>query len=157
MDPATLYAMFDGDDIDGKRYALGDPIDADINVGVRNLLVAQGRISSAKPDGSGIVTDTTRNPADMSRAELLAELSSDMPDDKLADAVAQKRAQQADTDDDGEDESYAALKDRDPATLKTAELAIVAEAEGVTFSDDDKTNALKAAAIVSAREAKAKG
>lgn len=47
--PMTYKANFDGDEIDGKRYALGDTIDAKVDAGTIAFLVQNGRITPNSP------------------------------------------------------------------------------------------------------------
>lgn len=47
-DEVKLYAQFDGDEFDGKRYALGDEVKG-LDAGTRDYLVSIGRISAAPP------------------------------------------------------------------------------------------------------------
>lgn len=150
------YAMFDGEEIGGKRYALGGPID-DVDATTLDVLVGLGRVSSTKPalDVNRLPLTTTKAVEDMSRTELEAAAMDAMrarlgeaTDDDLRRAVTAHR----DATDDGGDTyaeraaAYAALKDKPLDSLKTAELEIVAAAEGADVSKA-RTNSDRVAAI----------
>jgi hypothetical protein len=96
MDPAKLYAQFDGDEVDGKRYALGEPLDEKVDFGTRSVIEASGRWATTPPDKDAH-TSLPGLPSTlmMSRAELIAELTAGMPDSDLRDALDRKREDEA--------------------------------------------------------------
>lgn len=93
MDRKPLFAQFDGDEVDGKRYGIGDELDGGTDAGTIAYLTGTGRFSATKPgEGSPIPAGADRRPtADMSRAEILAELGAGESDDRLRDALEMKR------------------------------------------------------------------
>lgn len=93
--PTPLYAQFDGDEIDGKRYAIGEEIDLDRHTpGTLTYLSGLGRLGGSKPT-EGVIIDTTVPVSAMNRAQLLAELSVHHADDDLREAVQAKRDHEA--------------------------------------------------------------
>jgi hypothetical protein len=102
----VYIANFEGDEIDGKRYSLGEAIDSKVDAGTIRFLVQNGRISEQEATDSGASPLGTReatNPAgatfdptiavrNMDRNALLAELSAEQSDDDLRAAVERKRA-----------------------------------------------------------------
>jgi hypothetical protein len=164
MDRPKLYAQFDGDEIDGVTYGLGDEIKDTVDAGTIAFLEGRGRIASAPPSVSSMIPIVDKPLDAMNRAELertfVAEADlSTASDEDLKRAIQAGRdkaaAGSSDDDSDDDDEVYSDLKGKDLSKLKAGELAIVAEAEGVTFGDGVKTNADKVAAIQTARDAKA--
>lgn len=109
MADKKYYAQFDGDEVDGKVYKLGEPLKDSVDAGTITYLVGMGRIGSTPPaepnkdagdlglpDDSDPRTAQLRvladlDPMDMTRAELvahLAELATDgREDDELREAV----------------------------------------------------------------------
>lgn len=65
-EPSGYIANFDGDEIDGKRYALGDRIDSNVDAGTIAFLVTQGRITPTTEGMAGTPsggTDEATRPA----------------------------------------------------------------------------------------------
>lgn len=93
MDRKPLFAQFDGDEVEGKRYAIGDELASDTDAGTVAYLTGTGRFSATPPDqASPIPAGADRRPvAEMSRAEILAELGAGESDDRLREAVEMKR------------------------------------------------------------------
>lgn len=109
MADTEYYAQFDGDEVDGKVYKLGEKLKSSVDVGTITYLVGMGRIGSTRPsepnkdagdlglpDDSDPRTAQLRvladlDPMDMTREELvahLAELATDgREDDELREAV----------------------------------------------------------------------
>lgn len=109
MDPKPpLYAQFDGDEVDGKFYGLGEVIDRDRHSAQTiGFLETNGRISATKPADPN-APDASRPVASMSRAQLLAELADGEDDDSLREAVERRRERVAEDaarerDDSGKD------------------------------------------------------
>ena len=160
MKRPPLFAQFDGLDISGNRYGLGDEIDADTPAPILDILSQQGQISANKPTViTAPLVGSSKPVEDMSRAELegsvLSILSSQVinaDDDKLRSTIEDHRSK---VEDDAREEvgSDTPVKPLDKMT--TAELVTTAGAESVTFGDDVKTNADRVAAIQAARDAKA--
>jgi hypothetical protein len=114
MPPKTEYfANFEGDEINGKFYALGDTIADDVDVGTLGFLESTGRIGATKPDtANGFVPLTLDDkPLDrMTRAELEAAAMATIDlsrysDDELRSQVEGHRAGPDAADDDEESES----------------------------------------------------
>jgi hypothetical protein len=176
-----LYAQFDGEDVDGKRYALGDPLDADINPGVRTYLVSAGRFASTNPIATAAPTGASLSDMpveDMTRAELesaaiaaMTARAAEASEEDLKRAITAHREMLADragegqpfTPSSGDAMPGTTPPASDPVTpeakpLKsqtTAELEATAQAEEITFGEDVKTNADRVKAIEDARAAKA--
>lgn len=172
MKRPPLFAQFDGEDINGKRYGLGDEIDASVPGAILDILSDQGRISANKPTViTAPLVGSDKAVEDMSRAELegsaLSIMSTrilDMSSDDLRDAIdrhrteverkAEEDAGEAGTKDPADD---AMTTDEKPlGQMKTDELNAVAAREEITFGDDVKTNPDRVKAIQAARDAKAK-
>lgn len=168
MTKTTYYAQFDGEEIAGTRYALGDKIDADVHPAVLQVLADQGRISSNVPAGSSVIVTETKPVDEMNRVELraaaldaFATQMDSMSDDELRAGV--KRHQDGAGEDDGGagDGStggtpYADLKDRPLGNMKTADLDTIAREEGVDFAGATN-NPDRVKAIEAARKAKTQG
>lgn len=157
MKRPPFFAQFDGEDINGMRYGLGDEIDADTPGAILDILADQGRIAANKPTViTAPISGNAKSVDDMSRAELegsaLSILSTQVmaaDDDKLRSTIEGYRAEQADK------AEGAPADDAKPLDkMTTAELEATAADEEVTFGDDVKTNAQRAAAIQAARDAK---
>jgi len=165
MKRPPLFSQFDGEDINGTRYGLGDEIDADTPGAILTILEDQGRIASYKPTMLAVpLAGTEKAVKDMSRAELesaalhaMAARIKDADDDKLRSTIHDARGTVEDEDDDDDDGDertpYDDLKDKPLGTMKTEDLTIVAENEGVSLADA-KTNQDRAKAIEDARKAK---
>lgn len=156
----TYYAMFDSTEIDGKTYALGDPIDDGVDSAVIDVLVGLGRISSTKPalDSAPVVVSEMKKVEDMSRAELEAEAMTAMrarmgeaSDEDLRRVITQHR--DAQDDDDGEPVDATAIADKPLDEMSAKELDAVAAAEGVDVSKA-RTKSDRVGAIQEARIAK---
>lgn len=162
----TYYSQFEGEDVGGKRYGLGDPIDEAVPLGVLSILAGMGRISTTKPAASEViipVTGEVKPVANMNRAELEAAAMHAMgsriasaDDDQLREAVTRHRAEES-GEREGSDEDKAAADEKPLARQNTAELTATAEREGVTFGEDVKTNPDRVAAIEAARKARDAG
>lgn len=162
-----LYAQFDGDEFDGRRYALGEEIASDMGSGTIEYLKVTGRIGFAKPATSIVVPANDRPLDSMTRAELEATIRAETPipadvsDDELRSRIEDVRAEAeakrtAEADSAASDEvSYDDLKDKPLAGMTTAQLEKVAFNEEVAFGAEVKTNADRASAIQAARDAKA--
>ncbi len=69
----TYFAQFDGEEINGERYAVGDPIKGDLDEATVEILMGLGRISTNRPAaGSSIPPIEEKAIEDMSRTELEA-------------------------------------------------------------------------------------
>jgi len=182
----TLYAQFDGDEIDGTVYPLGAKIDDKVDAGTRLFLMERGRIAATKPPAVIVLpVDDGKPVEDMTRAELessamaaIAARMADASDDQLREAIeggrdavrAKAAEQQAGTPQapvdsergDGGDDNrvgttpYDELKDKPLKGMKTADLVTVAEHENVSIVDA-KNNDDRANLIEAARKAKAEG
>jgi hypothetical protein len=96
MDRTPLYAQFDGDDVDGKRYELGEELSTDTDPGTVAYLTTNGRFAAVKPgDEDAHSYDTSTPTADMGRLALLAELGAGQSDETLREAVERKREHDA--------------------------------------------------------------
>lgn len=170
----TLYAQFDGDEVDGIKYALGDEIRTDKHdAGTLAYLTETGRIAAGKPATTIVIPADEGKPVEeMSRLELeqgaMAALSSrlsDASDDQLREAIEAGRerdqaardaqaASRADTgtgdDNRGSTADYDEIKDKPLAGLKTADLVLIAEHENVSL-DGANTNPDRVKAIETAR------
>jgi len=93
MDRKPLFAQFDGDEVDGKRYGIGDELDGGTDAGTIAYLTGTGRFSATKPGEGSPIPDGADRPAPetMTRAEVLAELGAGESDDRLREALAMKR------------------------------------------------------------------
>jgi len=92
----TLYAQLDTE-IDGKHYAVGDPIDSGLHVGTREVLKARGDIGTTQPTTNVMPAPAGMKIEDMNRDQLIASLRAEMPfdeadDDKLRAALSDIRA-----------------------------------------------------------------
>jgi len=178
MDRTPLYAQFDGDEILGTVYPLGEEISQDVDAGTRSVLVEMGRLSATKPPVPFVMpTAVDKNVGDMSRAELeqsaLAIASASLADrseDDLREFVsrgrdeADQRAKDADEErqraidasktNEAGSTPYADLKDKPLNTLKTAELVTIADEENISLVDA-RTNPDRVKLIEDARKAKA--
>jgi len=183
--PTPLYAQFDGDDVDGKRYKLGEPLADSADAGTRLYPTTTGRFGGSRPANAFTPPVASDKPVgDMTRDELVETILAagskrldTMGEDELRDLVERDRskadqpADEGDGDDKGDeltgdeggagDQSgagdtdnaeYEALKDKPLGQMKTAELEIVAKAEGVDLADAD-TNPKRVAAIQTKRDA----
>lgn len=67
-----LFTQFDGEEINGVRYKLGDPIERDVDAGTVRYLLQAGRISDTPPNTDGVLIPPMRETPliEMSRAEL---------------------------------------------------------------------------------------
>jgi hypothetical protein len=174
MNPIPLFAQFDGDEIDGKRYAFGAQIDDSVDAGTRAVLLGMGRIATSPPAPAfGMPVDSGKPVADMTRPELAAAAQAafaaqvaDLDDDKLRDGITRHREQveaaraeeQAKRDEaaagnEAGSTPYADLKDKPLTSLRTADLVVIAEEENVSLVDAS-TNAQRVDAIEKARAAK---
>jgi len=127
MSEKKYYAQFDGDEVDGKIYRLGEPLKDSVDAGTIAYLVGMGRIGSTPPaeankdagdlslpDDSDPRTAQARvladlDPMEMTREELvshLAELATDgRGDDELREAVFGHRERVAARDADAAEEN----------------------------------------------------
>ncbi len=119
------YALFDGDEVDGKRYALGDEIDASVDAGTLAYLIGIGRVGATPPAGvekapagsAGLPDDSDpatmqakvladMDPASMTRDELIAHIgqlsTAEASDDDLRSGVLQLRERAARSGNGGE-------------------------------------------------------
>ncbi len=177
----AYFAQFDGDEIDGKVYKIGDEIDASVGAGTMEYLKGIGRIAVTKPAEPNVIGSTDKPLAEMNRSELEAAARSlidlsDYEDDQLRNEIERRRAlieaektdgaaQNGQESQDGDltDEekasaerqaAYDAVKDKPLADLKTAELQLVAEVEGADLTDASN-NEKRVAAIQAKRDAAA--
>lgn len=163
-DAIKYYAMFDGDEIEGTIYKLGDEIAANINPGIRMVLEARGNISTTRPTVTTFTVPldgVNKDVADMSRADLESAMMvatrdkvAEASDEDLRDAVTryqESKGIETAPVGNGGGSSDGAAKPLDKMT--TAELKEAAEKESVTFGDDVTTNAQRAAAIQAKRDA----
>ena len=169
MKRPPLFAQFDGEDIAGTRYGLGDEIDASVPGAILDILSDQGRISANKPTViTAPLVGSDKAVEDMSRSELegsaLSIMSTrilSMPSDDLREAIERSRAQDADGAKEDAPTEGEGTNDPDPAKplaqQTTAELKATAAAEEITFGDEVKTNPDRVKAIEAARAAKANG
>lgn len=169
----VYVANFEGDEIDGKRYAYGDEIDESVDAGTIRYLVENGRLTElsegdpivpAIDSGSPLGLDAgLKAAATMTRAEMLSELAADMPDHELRIAVEARRQRAegggsedeesdpfVDLDNANERADAAKLMRKSEKALR--ELATEEKVEGVT-ADDDKAEIVLA--IIRHRRAKA--
>jgi len=67
-----LYTQFDGEEINGVRYKLGDAIERDVDAGTVRYLLQTGRLSDTPPNTDGVLLPPMRETPllEMSRAEL---------------------------------------------------------------------------------------
>lgn len=97
----SYVSNFEGEEINGRRYALGEGIDESVDAGTIRYLVSNGRITELGPNdapataGGDAVEMPLRDPATMNRVQLLAELASDQSDDELRRMVTAKREHEA--------------------------------------------------------------
>lgn len=183
-DQLTYYSQFDGQDVGGKRYALGEAIDSGTPLGLLSILTGMGKVATTKPNtDSGVVIvgeAETKPVANMNRPELeraainiMSARVGAVDDDTLRRMISEHQAAQAEgdpegdaheaddgmTDNDdgaGEGEGDGGADDKPLSRQTTAELTATAEREGVTFGEDVKTNPDRVAAIEAAREEKAR-
>lgn len=165
---AILYAQFQGDEVDGKVYDLGEPLADTVDGGTRAYLESTGRFAATNPGTVISVPSADKPLEEMNRAELeatarsMVDLSS-LSDDDLRGKLAQMRAAQGEEDEDADlsradaitDEdraAYEAIKEKPVDQLKTAELELVAKVEGVDLAEA-KNNGDRATAIETARNA----
>jgi hypothetical protein len=102
-DKTTYFANFDGDEINGRRYGLGDPIDDDVDTGTLVYLAQTGRITATQPDKGALVEhpDAVDLPlGDMTRQQLesaaLATINlSSYSDEELRQRIDESRRDQA--------------------------------------------------------------
>lgn len=104
----TLYAQFDGDEVEGRRYSLGEPVEIQ-NPGLIDILKIQGRVGTNRPAVTIVVPAADKSPDDMNRAELeaAARASIDLShydDDDLRARLHAVRAEQAGDSDQDEAE-----------------------------------------------------
>jgi hypothetical protein len=157
------YAQFDGEDVAGKRYALGEKIDDDTHPQVLRVLRDQGRIAETPPTTFPVpLSGSDKDVGDMTRSELeaaaLAAFHSqvrDMSDDALREGVTRHRERvEAGSETDDSDDSGSAdttLPDeRALSRMKTDELVAQAQREEVSLDGAD-TNPAKVQAILAAR------
>ena len=175
MDRAPLYAQFDGDEIDGKVYGLGDEILDKVDAGTRTVLTGMGRIAASRPtvpysqpiDAGKHIDDMTRPELEQSALAALASTMSEASDDDLRRAIEHARETAESRRNEAEDErkrqaagngagttSYDDLKDKPLGSLKTADLVTVAEAENVSIADAS-TNPERVKLIQAERDKKA--
>lgn len=160
---ADLYAQFDGDEIDGKRYALGDKIDDSVDAATRGFLIDAGRLSASAPARAFTMPVAVDKPVgDMTRDELVeailaggASRLATMDDAALRDAVERDRAGQAPTGDSSTSDNAPPPPPPPPSLsgMTTAQLEKTAADEGVDISSAS-TNAERASMIEAARSAK---
>jgi len=97
---APLYAQFDGDEVDGKTYALGEPMADGVDAATRAYLTSIGRFGNVKPPAPILVPAGDKALADMTRAELEATFRAEFPlagepDDRIILAIERMRAARA--------------------------------------------------------------
>ena len=110
MEKTKYFANFDGDDLNGHVYKLGEEIKDDVDGGTLNYLLQTGRISSTKPDTEAVMSAPAVDDkplALMDRAELertaLATIDlSGYSDEQLRERIEAHRA--GDEAEDDEDE-----------------------------------------------------
>jgi len=97
----TLYAQFDGDEVDGIAYRLGDPIKREKHdAGTLAYLEGTGRIAATRPATTFVIPADDGKPVEeMGRVELeaaaMASLAARLPaasDEQLRDAINAGRA-----------------------------------------------------------------
>jgi hypothetical protein len=156
------YGRFDGQEVDGKVYALGDPIDEDVDAAVIDVLIGLGRLTTTRPtvDGAPTIPTETKAVEDMSRVELEAAAMDAMrsrlgeaPDEDLRRVVTQHREAVGADADEGEEPDATTLADKPLDEMSAKELDAVAGAEGVDVSKA-RTKSDRVAAIQEARLAK---
>lgn len=173
----AYFAQFDGDEIDGKVYRLGDQIEESVTGGTLEYLKSIGRIAVTKPAEPNAVSQdkplenmtraeleaTARNMIDLSGYEdeaLRSEISrrrAAIEQDKAEDAKrAAEQSQGGETDEEkanaDRQAAYEALKDKPLADLKADELKLVGEVEGADMADASN-NEKRIAAIQAKRDA----
>jgi hypothetical protein len=98
---AELYTQFDGEEIDGKRYKLGEAVSRDLDAGTVRYLIDTGRLSDTAPlpADSGTMIPPLREPElhQMTRAELETAARnsldlSDLSDDDLRRGIERNRS-----------------------------------------------------------------
>jgi len=113
-------ANFDGDEINGKTYKVGEEIDSSVDEATLLYLTQLGRIrANTASDGNAPVGGTSdglqpimgaTDPASMDRNAMLAELAAPMSDDDLRRAVEAKRGgssfSPADEENDDEEDDF---------------------------------------------------
>lgn len=119
---AKYVANFNGDEIDGKTYQMGDPIAPSLDAGTAAYLTQIGRITAVSPDAVGV-------PSGGSNDGLTPPPRAGAPDSRAAASPA----------------------DQLVADNSKGDLLKMAEAEGADVSDSD-SKATIAAAIVAKRE-----
>lgn len=152
-------ANFEGDEIDGRRYAYGEEIDERLDAGTANYLVQNGRLTElsegdplvpALDAGSSIHGDQGRKAASsMTRPEMLSELAGDVPDHELRRAVEAKR--QREDGGQAEDESAAApakgdaFEDLADANERAEAVKLMRKSETTlrTLADDEKVKGVE--------------
>jgi hypothetical protein len=164
----VYVANFEGDEIDGKRYAYGDEIDESVDAGTVRYLYENGRLTElsegdpivpAIDSGSPLGLDAGLKAAStMTRAEMLSELSADMPDHELRRAVEARRQRAEGGDEDeapqrGKGDTFEDLADANEraeavklmrqSETKLRKLAEDEEVEGVE-ADHDKADIVRA-------------
>lgn len=93
----SYVSNFEGEEVDGRRYALGEGIDAGVDGGTIKYLTSTGRITELGPNdapstaGGSAIEMPPRDVSTMSRVQLLVELASGESDDELRRAVERKR------------------------------------------------------------------
>ena len=149
------FAQFEGLEVDGKRYALGDQISAKVDAGTLAYLSSVGQIGASRPALAIMVPAAEVPLSEMTREQLVATfraelvIPDDLDDDRLRDAIEAQRLGLAPADDDDGEP----VKPLDKMTK--AELLDVAANEGVTFGEDVTNNAERVTAIEAARAARA--
>jgi hypothetical protein len=165
MKRPIYYSQFDGENIGGTRYGLGDAIDEDTNPEILTILAEQGRISANKPTSiTAPLVGSDKSVEDMSRAELEGSALSIMStkilaadDDKLRQTIELHREDEANKNrDDSDDGKEPETPGKPLEKMTTAELVETATNESVDFGEDVKTNADRVKAIQAARDVKAK-
>jgi hypothetical protein len=193
VDRPKLYAQFEGDEIDGKVYSLGDEISPSVDFGTRTYLIGLGRIGAHPPTVAAVIPSPGKALADMGRDELEATARSMVDlsgydDDQLRDEIDRRRRAEAEHaeeqgkapltppaptpdnsapgqpapgslssaisegDEETKPEGYDVLKDKPLGSMTTAQLNTVADAEGIAFDENVKTNADRAAVIQAKRD-----
>lgn len=170
-DKTTYFANFDGDDINGKRYALGEEIADDVDAGTLAFLANTGRITTTAPDTGAVKTWPALDEkplGDMTRDELEAAARaslnlSKLSDEELREGIERHRnAGGAEADDtppappfeprEGDDELIELLKvPVQSVVLRIAEIDDVAKVERIRELEANGQNRQTALAGIDAR------
>jgi hypothetical protein len=95
----AYFAQFDGDEINGKRYGIGEEIADSVDAGTLAFLVAGGRIASTPPAASSALPLAVAKPvAEQTREELIQTILAqgalrlaDATDEELRYAIERDR------------------------------------------------------------------